>query len=141
MTDNAGEQGRVEADAAHEVPHVGTTHGLSIAELIEDGRRLLTRKNLLNLIHWMAIGSGIVVSIGTALIVPGSEKIEGYGIAVACISAAQVIHKFVTALDNKHTLTEAVAMTLPALQATTTANKVQKDALVKVIDGVGVKHE
>jgi hypothetical protein len=106
----------------------------TIQAVLDAGAKLWSAKNMVNIIHWTAIGSAIVVSVGTTVVAPGNEKVAGYGIAVALISIAQVIHKFTDALDHRSTLTQAVEVTLPAIEAATTGNQHQQVALEKEIN-------
>ena len=105
----------------------------TISQILDAAHHLWTAKNIANIVHWTAIISAAVVSIGTTVLVPGSEKVAGYGVAVALMSIAQVIHKFTDALDHQQTLTQAVEATLPAIEAATAGNPHQVNALEKEI--------
>jgi hypothetical protein len=104
----------------------------TISQILNGARGLCTAKNVANWVHWMAIGSAVVVSVGTA-IVGGNEKLVGYGTAVGLVSVAQIIHKLMDALDHQQTLAQAVEATLPAIEAATTGNHVQLKALEQEI--------
>lgn len=111
---------------------------MSISDIIANAKKQLTQQNIANVIHWTAVISGSI-SVVVAVIVPGNEKAEWYGIAITCMTVAQILHKFTDALDHKQTLAEAVEVSLPAIQAAATGNIVQKQAVSDVVTGEVVK--
>ncbi len=97
----------------------------SITTLLDKAKSALTQKNVMTAVHWIAVITAAVISIGTTVFVPGTEKVAGYGLALMAVSIAQVIHKFTDALDHQATLIQAVQVTLPAIQAAAAGNATQ----------------
>ena len=85
--------------------------------------------NKINILHWILIGSGVVISIATA--VAGSPDVKLAGYAATVLSIAQIIHKFADANENKATVAASVAATVPIAQAAATGNAQQMIAVEK----------
>ena len=87
--------------------------------------------NRINILHWILIGSGAVVSIATAI--AGSPDVRLAGYAATVLSIAQVIHKFADANENKAAVTAAVAATVPIAKAAATGNTQQVIAVEQAV--------
>lgn len=70
--------------------------------------------NTTNILHWILIASGVVISVATA--VTGSPDVKLAGYAATVLSIAQVIHKFADANENKATVVAAVAAVKPEVK-------------------------
>lgn len=108
----------------------------SITSLLDKTKSVFTQKNVMMGIHWIAVITAAVISIGTTIFVPGTEKVAGYGLALMTISIAQVIHKFTDALDHQATLIQAVQVTLPVIQAAASGNSVQMAEVQSVAQSI-----
>jgi hypothetical protein len=101
----------------------------TVGDMLRGAQRLMTRKNLVTVIHWVAIGSAAVTAFGTEFVIPANEKVAGYGVVVMILTVSSVLNKFAGMLDDKATLAQAVAATLPLIRASTAGSSEQADAV------------
>ena len=91
----------------------------------------MNKLSLVNVLHWVLVGSGVLISVATAVMGSPDVKLAGY--AATVLSVAQVIHKFADAQQSKATVATAVAATVPIAQAAAVGNAQQSVAVEKAI--------